>query len=89
MKITEQMICREAVRIAYRYGLEKSMNEEVFQCNYDVIHDINYLNYKTNKVAYLYDDLGMSIDDFAEKIIVPFILQLLPDELKFIQMDCS
>lgn len=86
------MLQREAVRMAAMYKLEpdyshKSMDNFVFE--YDVKRDEHLLYYKLKIIAFDQDDLEMSIDDFCDRILHPFILTCLTDDLKFIHLDCS
>lgn len=87
------MIQREIIRIAVNFGLEQNYNNlNVFELSFDnwskgaLLHSIFY---KGHRVTFTDENLEMSIDDFCEFIIHPFILSMLGGDRQFIFMDMT
>lgn len=88
--ITYLMLQREAVRIASSLGLEPDYhNTDAFKFMYYNNAMLHRLEYKNRTTLFHPNDLEMSIDDFAEEILYPFLLSMLTNDLKFIHFDCT
>lgn len=83
------MISRETIRLAYSFGLSNDYDDSKVHITYDYFSELYKLEFKDKYIRYVREDLAMSIDDFAERIIAPFIMNCLTGDLKFIHMDCS
>ncbi len=87
-----ERIERGAKVIALYLKLTKDLSLNV-KCYYlvgsdEIVLHIIY-NDKYYKRLILYKELLMDIDDFQEQITIPFLKELMPNELKFIYQDCS
>ena len=94
--LTQNMIEREACLIANRFGLIPNLDQKALiplfekdTMGAELIYFSVVANNKTYKVSYANEDTSMSLDDFSERIIYPFILSLLINDLKLIHLDCT
>lgn len=84
------MLQRESVRLAYTLGLEPNYNNtDGFKFTYRISSNKHELEYRDKCTYFSDDDLGMSLSDLSQRIIYPFLLSCLTDDLKFIHLDCS
>lgn len=84
-RITEAMIKREVMCLAYHARLsnpELNFNDPELKCvlryEIDIDEEHLYIQYKDKTEKYILqrNDLSMSLDDFAERILMKMIIEL-------------